>query len=453
MFGLGPAFKGGIRLPAPERRADEARVRQLAFAPLLVLPLRQHAGAAAVAVVRPGEEVLRGQLLARAEDPTGVPLHAPATGRILRISERGDGDGGTVRVIELAPLPGDTQEDPGGRRLDPEHCSADELLAAIGETGLVGLGGEAQSTHLRLVRARERGASVLVINGIEGEPGFSRVPAVLAGHGKALLSGLRCLGKLLGTPQTVLAVEQRDGAAAQAMLAAAADGLRPVLQVLAPRYPQGAAELLLRALGGRSRAGQRRFAADQAVVFSLATVAELGRLISGGLAMTDQLLSLAGDGLREPGNYRVPLGTPVGFALQQAGVQAGLDRVLAGGPMRGQAMAALDRPIVKGATGFVAVAGADVSGDVSDRREPMPCIRCGECVAACPLELHPAELGLLARRGEVQAMVSDWHLERCFECGCCAYVCPSHIPLVQMFRAAKLQWRRSQSVTVGEGAA
>lgn len=269
---------------------------------------------------------------------------------------------------------------------------------------------------------------------------------MLTRHGADVLTGLRCLAKVLGTVQSVLAVETPDGAAARAMLARA-DGPLPALRVLSPCYPQGAAELLLRVLAGRNVGGKHELAADEAVVFSLVTVAEVGRLLSGGRAMTDQVTTLAGDGLREPGNYRVPLGTPIGFALEQAGVSNDLDRVLAGGPMRGQALAALDRPIVKGATGFVAVAASETSGVP----EPLPCIRCGECVAACPLELHPAELGLLARKDEWQAMVEDFQLERCFECGCCAYVCPSHIPLVQMFRAAKAQWRRAQARAAREG--
>ncbi len=440
ILGLRPGFSGGIRLPAPERRTGHALIRQLAFAPLLRLPLRQHAGAAAVAVVRPGREVLRGELLARAEEETAVPLHAPATGRVVRISDQPDSGGGTVAVIELAPLPGDTQEEIAGRRHDPDRSSPDELLGAIREAGIVGLGSEAIPTHARLSRARKRGVSVLVINGIEGEPGFSRVPALLARHGDDVLMGMRYLLRILNTDQAVLAIETPDAEAARAMRSAAKAATLPALHVLTPRYPQGAAELLLRRLAGRRIDGAGVFSADQAVVFSLATVAEIGRLLDGGRVMTDQLVTLTGDGLRQPGNYRVPLGTPIGFALAQAGAESELDRVLHGGPMRGQALASLERPIVKGATGFVALA-ASSAARVPDAK---PCIRCGECVDACPLQLHPAELGLLARRGEVDAMVGDWHLERCFECGCCAYVCPSHIPLVQMFRAAKLQWRRAQ---------
>ena len=447
MMRLRPAFSGGIRLPAPERREDETVIRQLPFAPRLYLPLRQHAGAASVAVVRAGDEVLRGQLLARAGDDSAVPLHAPATGRVVRISEQRDTAGTTVGVIELAPLAGDTQEYPGGRTHDPDCSSADELLAAIRDAGIVGLGGEGGPTHRRLAHARERAVSILIINGIEGEPGFSRVPALLSRHGADVLTGLHCLDKVLGRVQPVLAVEKRDGAAARVMLAEASNGPLPALHVLSPRYPQGAAELLVRVLSKRNVDGKHEFDADEAVVFSLPTVVEIGRLLSSGRAMTDLVITLTGEGLREPGNYRVPLGTPVGFALKQAGLQSDLDRVLSGGPMRGQALANLDRPIVKSATGFVAVAASETSG----LPEPMPCIRCGECVAACPIDLQPAELGFLARNNEWQAMVEDFQLDRCFECGCCAYVCPSHIPLVQMFRAAKAQWRRSEVRKAGEG--
>ena len=446
MFGLKPPFAGGIRLPAIERQPHDAHVRQLPFAPLLSLPLRQHAGARSEVVVRTGQEVQRGQLLARAVEDSAVPLHAPATGRIVRIQAQPDFAGGTVEVIDLATLGGDTQEEIIGRALDAERCSADELLAAIRDAGIVGQGGEGRATHLRLRRAREQGGCVLVINGIEGEPAFARVPALLTEYANGVITGMAMMAKVLGTRQTVLAVETPDATAAQKLLAVAPEALRPALQILEPRYPQGAAALLVRVLAKRRADGQQSFAASEAVVFSLATIAEVGRLLSSGRVQTDLLLSLAGDGLREPGNFRVPLGTPVDFALAWAGAAADLARVLAGGPMRGRALGKLSRPILKAATGFMATA----AGSVAQLPETKACIRCGECVAVCPVQLHPAELGLLARRGEVETMVGDWHLPRCIECGCCSYVCPSHIPLAQMFRTAKGQWHRSQAAAQTE---
>ena len=463
MFRLRPAFSGGIVLPARAPRPGDASIRQLPFAPLLYLPLRQHAGRPAAAVLREGDEVARGQLLAAADGATSVPLHAPATGRIIGIVERADPAGGTVQVIQLEPFPGDTQEYPAGPARDPETAGAAgaaAIIDALRDAGVVGMGGEAQPAHARLAAACEQGMGMLVINGIEVEHVFSRVPAILRQHAADVLVGVRFLLAALGAAgqaaRAVLAVEEQDGDAARSLVAAAPAGLPLALRVLSPRYPQGAELLLLRGLAkegglapfGASPHRPHRQSHPGALCFNVATVAEIGRLLAHGQSVTDQVVTLAGGALREPGNYRVPLGTPLGFALAEAGLRAAPARVLEGGPMRGEALASLEKPITKGMTGFVAL----------DRQEagalepPLPCIRCGECVAACPIQLHPAELGLLARKGELKAMHEEYHLDYCFECGCCAYVCPSHIPLVQVFRAAKAQWRRRQPAPVEEGA-
>jgi electron transport complex protein RnfC len=419
------------------------------FASSLYLQLRAYSGAPAIVQVREGAEVERGQVLAEAADEFGVRLHAPATGRIVRIAEQADADGGTIPTIRLDPLPGDTQEPRVGRALDPARASPDELLNAIGSAGLVSLGGgqdAGESTHVRLTRARANGAITLVINGIDGEPVFERMGAVLSGQADAILAGATALGRMVPAKRTVLAVEEVDGASAESLRAAASGELNLDVQVLPPRYPQGADALLLRALALADGAAG---STPEAVVISLATVAEIGRLLRLGGVMTDQLVSLVGDALDEPGIYRVPLGTPLGFALRHAGLRPGVTRVLRGGPMRGQALASLDLAIGKGMTDFAALAeiGAGVGA------EPVPCIRCGDCVAVCPVGLQPAELGLLARRDQLQAMHADYHLDHCIECGCCAYVCPSHIPLVQQFRAARAQWRRTRPVVIAEDAA
>ncbi len=444
MSRLRPAFPGGIVLPARAQRPGDASIRQMPFAPRLILPLRQHAGIPAVAVVREGEEVARGELLAAAGDAASVPLHAPATGRVTGIIEQPDPAGGTVQAIQLEPFPGDTQEYPAGRAMDPEAAQASgpvRIVEAIRDAGIVGMGGEARPVHARLARACERGARTLVINGIEVEHVFSRVPAMLREHADDVLAGVRFLLAALGADggavRAVLAVEEPDGAGAQALVAAAPAGLPVALRVLPPRYPQGAERLLLRVL-----------AEAEALCLNLATVAEIGRLLAQGQRVTDQVLTLAGGGLREPGNYRVPLGTPLGFALAQAGLGAEPARVLAGGPMRGKALASLDGPITRGMTGFLALDAHEAGA----AEPPMPCIRCGECLAACPVQLHPAELGLLARRNEFKLMHEEYHLDYCFECGCCAYVCPSRIPLVQVFRAAKAEWRRRRPAAAGEAA-
>lgn len=441
MFRLRPAFPGGIKLPPRAARPGDATVRQMPFAPLLHLPLRQHAGPPAVAVVREGEEVVRGQLLAAADGPDSLPLHAPATGQVVAIVEQPDPAGGTVRVIRLAPFPGDTQEYPPGPAWDARAAAgatADALLTAIRDAGIAGTDGESGPAHVRLGAAITRRVGTLVLNGIEIEPVFGRVPAILRQHAADVLAGTRYLLDGLGAGRAVLAVEGQDAAAAESLAAAAPAGYPLELRVLRSRYPQGAEEILPRVLSPR---------ADGVVCCNIATVAEIGRLLAHGQCVTDQVVSLVGGALREPGNYRVPLGTPLGFALAHAGLAAAPARVLRGGLMRGEAQASLELPVTKGMHGFVALDPAEVGAPEA----PLPCIRCGDCLSVCPVQLNPAQLGLLARKGEFKTMREEYALENCFECGCCAYVCPSHIPLVQLFRAAKAQERRR--LETGDGAA
>lgn len=430
-------------LPRREPRPGDLSIRQMPYAPLLQLPLRQHPGPAARVLVREGQEVSRGQLLAEAGDEDGVPLHASATGRVVRLVEAPGPTGDAETFIELAPFPGDTQEPRGGPGCDPEAASAEEILAAIRAAGVIGLGGEGVPAHLRLRRARAQGVRTLVLNGIEVENVFGRVPAILRLESDELLAGARALRKALGAERVILAVEFPDREAARAVLGVAPSSLSLELRVLEPHYPQGAEALLLRVLAAGS--GRRPGAKTDACCFNIATVAEIGRLLASGATMTDQVVSLAGGILARAGNYRIPFGTPVDYALAQAGLQVEPGRVLDGGPMRGNALATLGQPVRKGMVGLFASSREEL-------RAPEPvlaCIRCGDCVSACPVQLHPAQLGLLARKSDFKAMHEEYYLDSCFECGCCSYVCPSRIPLVQLFRAAKAQWQRRRHAVVG----
>lgn len=430
MFASRPGLSGGIRLSGEALPRPPLAIRQMSYAPLLSLPLGRPGGARLLPVVREGAELRRGDLLARAADGCAPALHAPATGSVLRIGEQADANGGRVAVIQFAPFPGGTQEYPAAPGLDVEASEAAQIVAAIGAAGICGSATE--ELHAHLWQALERPASMLLLNGIEADPPSRRQAAVLHSQAVELRLGLRFLLKALGARRALLAVEEGDAAAA-VLLSAEGESLPLSVHSLPPRYPQGHPSLLPRALAASFPDVASLAELAGAPCLELATVAEIGLLLASGRKLTDQVVALAGPALREPGHYRVPLGTPLRFALTEAGLDADVAGVVHGGLMRGEALATLDTPIAPGMTAFVALR----AGDLPAQPPPLPCIRCGDCIEACPAQLHPAQLGLLAGKAEWRAMQEQFHLDRCIECGCCAHVCPSRIPLVQAFRVAK----------------
>jgi len=287
---------------------------------------------------------------------------------------------------------------------------------------------------------------LLIINGAECEPWITTDYRVMLEQPADVALGVRYLLKATGAEAVVLAVEENGREAGEAVLAAAPEGLSLQASFLPTRYPQGAEKLLIKALLGVEVPAGGLPIDVGALCINVATAAEIGRLLPFGRGIQERVVTITGPGVLDPGNYRIPIGTPLRFALEQVGTAADLTRVFLGGPMMGQPLASLDVPITKGISGFVAFTRAEYR----NAGRVQPCIHCGRCVEACPMTLNPCQLGLLARHGEVEAMRRQFHLDACFECGCCAYVCPSHIPLVQEFRAAKAELRRLAAHKVTE---
>jgi H+/Na+-translocating ferredoxin:NAD+ oxidoreductase subunit C len=245
-----------------------------------------------------------------------------------------------------------------------------------------------------------------------------------------------------GAARAIIGVEANKLDVVDALQPVLPDDLPVTVEVVAVKYPQGAEKMLIRALLGRE-VPSGGLPSDVGVVsVNVATAAEIGRLLPHGRGIQERVITIGGPAIRKKGNYRIPIGTPLRFALEYAGMDEHLSRVFLGGPMMGQALPSLDIPITKGTSGFIAFTDAQTAAQAE-----YPCIRCAYCVDACPLFLNPSQLGLLARAGEFERMADEFNLMDCFECGSCSYVCPSHIPLVQRFRSAKSQLRKRQAAS------
>jgi electron transport complex protein RnfC len=446
-FLRGEAFSRGIHPPA-RKGTTATPIRRLPFAPRLVVPLSQHIGKPAKAIVRVGQEVVRGQPIAKADDWLSVPHHAPATGIVEAIDLRPSARGPWVESIVIRPHPADAQDvrwtmdRPDGETFI-YTATVDELRQAVWDSGLVGLGGAAFPTHAKLTVPKQAKVHTLVVNGCECEPYLTCDHRVMLEEPEHLLTGMRIAMRATGAVRGIVGVEDNkpDAVAAiqSAIARAGADDL--FVEAVPTKYPQGSEKMLIMALFGiEIPTGQLPVSLGM-VMNNVGTLAALGRLLPAGEGLVERVVTIAGPGVARPGDYRVPLGTPLSFVLDWAGLPASESdpvdarQVILGGPMMGQAVASLDTPVTKGVSGILVFRREDLRE--RDARTTYPCIKCAECVESCPMGLNPSTLGMLAAKHEYDLMGERYHLGDCFECGCCTYVCPSNIPLVQQFRVAK----------------
>ncbi len=437
-------FRHGIHPPESKDETNHLAIRRFPFAPALIVPLNQHLGKPALPVVREGEEIVRGQTIAEADGFMSVAMHAPASGTVRRIMLAPNVAGSMVESIYIEPHPAASQEVDDGEPCDVETATPDEIVTAIQKAGIVGLGGAAFPTHVKLRAPDGKEPDTLLINGVECEPYLTTDHRVMLEQSDDVIEGIRYLLKATGAPRAIIAVEANKRDAVQNLERTLPDGLPISVQVCPVKYPQGAEKMVIKALLDREVPSGGLPIDVGAICVNVATTAEIGRLLPLGRGIQERVITIGGPGIRHKGNYRIPIGTTVRFALETTGVTGDLSRVFLGGPMMGAAVSNLDVPITKGTSGITAFTTAETD-EATGHREIYPCIHCARCVDACPLYLNPSQLGLLAKVEDYSRMKNEFHLMDCFECGSCTYVCPAHIPLVQYFRLAKKMIRKLEA--------
>jgi electron transport complex protein RnfC len=430
----GETFARGIHPPQHKETADMA-IRRLPFAPRLIVHLSQQVGRPAKPLVKIGEEVLRGQPIAAAEGFISVPHHAPASGVVedIRLHPTANGPWGPAIVIRVHQ--GSTQEVLWEQPQDLSSLDEDGLVAAVQATGIVGLGGGVFPTHAKLKVPKEWPIDTIVVNGCECEPYLTSDHRIMVEKPAALIAGIKIAQQLLGRPRAIVGIEDNKMDAVAAIRAVLPDDGSISAEAVPTKYPQGAGEMLIKTLTGREVPPDARAYTTGAYVQNVATLATMGELMPSGRGFIERVITVVGPAVTKPGNYLVPIGTPLRFLLDYVGARDESLEVVFGGPMMGQAVASLDTPVTKGVAGILVFRARDIAERTE--RKSYPCIKCGECVESCPMGLNPSTLGMLAAKREYETMADNYRLGACFECGTCAYVCPANIPLVQQFRVAK----------------
>ncbi|WP_437398542.1 electron transport complex subunit RsxC [Flagellimonas lutimaris] len=434
-------FKHGIHPPESKDETNGLPIRQFPFAPVIILPMAQHIGAPSQIVVREGQEVQRGQLLAKANGYVSVPMHAPVSGTVRKIANVPTISGKMSTGIYLEAFPSSTQEVLEGKPIDPETATPEEILQGIQDAGIVGLGGAAFPTHVKLKIPEGKKCDTLIINGVECEPYLTTDHRVMLEQENDIFTGIKYLLKATGAQKAIVGIEANKQDAADHLEKHIPKDLPVSVQVLPVKYPQGAEKMLITSIMGKEIPSGKLPIEAGVVVVNIATTAEIGRLLPHGRGIQERVITITGPGVKKKGNYLIPVGTPLRFVLEQVGVDEEISEVYMGGPMMGVAVSNLNISIVKGTSGILVFTKKDVGRSSTI----YPCIKCGACVDACPILLNPSKLGILAKFEAYNEMASDFNLMDCFECGSCSYVCPSHIPLVQYFRLSKRIVRKREA--------
>lgn len=423
-------FFGGVHPEGRKELSASAPLTAMALPAQVAVPLRQHIGAPCKPLVAVGETVCMGQKIGDGEGLC-VPVHAPVSGVVEAIEDRPHPGGGTCPAIIIKNDFLDTPHHTLKPHANPEQLAPAELVSILRESGLVGMGGAAFPTDIKSKTGMGY-TGVLILNACECEPYITADDALLRARSGDVLRGLALLARILNPDQTVIGIEDNKPEAAAILRETLKDIPGVELRVLPTRYPQGAEKQLIQAVTGRQVPSGGLPKDVGCAVFNAATAFAAYRAVYEGMPLIERVVTVTGEGVKEPRNLIVRVGTSFQEVIDTAGgLGDDVWKVLSGGPMMGVAQGDLSVPVTKAVNAVLCLSSAQ-NGESA---HPV-CIRCGKCLEVCPMGLEPLYLYRYSNAGDLDAL-KRLHLTDCIECGCCAYACPGKVPLVQGFRAGK----------------
>lgn len=441
-------FKGGTHPPDNKEAARDVPIEYYSSPKQVVIHLNQHIGAPNKPLVKVGDTVTRGQMIASSEAKLMIPLHASICGVVKKIEPRPQSslqDGMAVVIeadgrTETAYLP----------PLDPFSCTKEQAIERIKDAGVVGMGGAGFPTWMKLSPPPSKPIDIVIANGAECEPFLDIDYRTMLESPDALVYGLAVCLQVLGVKKGVLAVEENKTdvvpvleKAAAAFQAGAGRSFDISVQLLKTKYPQGGEKMLITAITGKEVPSGGLPMDVGAVVQNVGSLKAIAEAFLEGKPLIDRSFTVTGGACRNPKNVEVPIGTVVSELIPGVfDVHEDLARVIFGGPMMGVSVPTLDTPVQKNTSGVLLMTAKEAR-----YFEEGNCIRCGRCMRACSCRLSPALLNEAVLAGDFDK-ADEIGLLDCIECGACSYVCPARVQLVQRFRVAKISLRAIKAARV-----
>lgn len=430
--------RGGVHPPEEKQLTERKPIETLPLPKRVVIPMAQCLGAPAEPTVKPKDAVKTGQRIGEPKGFVSTPVHASVSGvvkkvdlfptaagaRSLCVEIESDGKDEWVEGVDLA----------GG---DVDFAKPDAFLPALTDAGLVGMGGAAFPTHVKLKPPKDVKVDTLILNGAECEPYLTADHRLMVEHAAEIATGLQILAAVLGVERTFVGIEDNKPDAVAAMRKALAGVLGVEVVVCRTRYPQGAEKQLIQSITNREVPPGKLPMHVGCVVQNVGTAFAAFEAVARRKPLVERVLTVSGRAIREPKNLRVRVGTPLGDIVAFCGgTTDGLRKLIFGGPMMGKALRYEDVPVVKSTSGILFFDRQEAA-----TVEEFSCIRCGRCLEACPQGLVPCDLGDLAEHGLYDKLADAMD---CVECGSCQYACPARRRLVHLLRLGKSEFRRLQ---------
>jgi len=425
-------FRGGVH-PADSKDTDKEAVKTLPLLELYLVSLSQHIGSPAEPIVSAGDKVLKYQEIAKPTGFISASLHAPTSGTVKAVEPSPHPSGRLIPAIVIES-DGEDREFDISTNSDPNLEKGPEVWNdMVKNAGIVGMGGAAFPTHVKLSPPDDKPIELMIANGIECEPYLTADHRLMLESPELVAVGLRLTMEMVGAKKAIIGVEANKPDAIETFRSF---DLPPDVEVaeLPVMYPQGAEKQLIYALLGKEVPKGGLPMDVGVVVQNVGTLAAICEAVTKGKPLVERIMTLGGSVPAGPGNYLARIGTPLSDIVEQTGGMKGpAARIVSGGPMMGQAMTSFESPVLKGTSGLLVFGPGEMKA-LNQRA----CIRCGACVRVCPVSLMPQTLGNMVEWNIFDVLEQN-HINDCIECGCCAYVCPSDRNMVQFIRQGKAE--------------
>lgn len=435
-------FKGGVHPPHYKDLTAEKPIRECPAPRKIFLPMVQHIGLPAKCFVKTGERVKAGQKIGEAEAFISAPVHASLSGVVESIAPYPNFTGKLIENVVIVPDHDQQAVQTNGLKLSKSLTSA-QIREKVRESGIVGMGGAAFPTSVKLTPPPERPIDSVIINGCECEPFLTCDYRMMLEHTPALIKGLMLAMLAVGAKKGFIGIEDNKPAAIEKVNAVIehkedmpewAKDMDIKVCPLETKYPQGGEKQLIYAILKRSVPVRKLPSEVGALVQNIGTTIAIYEAVKDGKPLIERVITVTGPAIKDPHNLRVKLGTPVSWLIEECmGFTETPGKVIMGGPMTGFAIANLDVPVVKGTSGILALTKMMVQ---ETQRHCLPCMKCGKCIDICPMFLAPSLIGSFSENKRYRDAEIAGAMD-CIECGSCVFVCPAKRPLIQLIREAK----------------